>query len=152
MGKPAEDSAASSPREAVDIETAIRRRILAKDSRYQVAAYIFLYEALAYTQKKLGRDNPDLEPAQRHLTGQELLEGIRRYAHQLFGPLAPTVFRNWGVQSTSDFGEIVFNLVENDLLGKTDEDRREDFAIGFDFDTAFEGPPEPESEPEGEAE
>ena len=146
MSELTNDSAASAPQQAVDLETAIRRRILAKDARYQVAAYLFLYEALAYTQKKLGRDDPSLEPVARHLTGQELLEGIRRYAHQAFGPLAPTVFRSWGVRATADFGEIVFNLVENDLRGKTDEDRREDFAGGFDFDTAFEGPPEAEPE------
>ena len=73
---------------------------------------------------------------------QELIEGIRDYATELFGPLAPTVFRNWGLTATQDFGDIVFNLVENDLLNKTDADRREDFANGFDFDTAFDGPVE----------
>ena len=75
MGEHANESAASAPQEAVDLETAIRRRILPKDPRYQLAAYLFMYEALAYTQKKLGRDDPALEPAARHLTGQELLEG-----------------------------------------------------------------------------
>lgn len=146
MGKRAKKDPAPAPREAMDLETAIRRFVLPKDARYKIAAYLFLYEALAYTQKKLGRDNPALKPAERHLTGQELLEGIRGYAHQSFGPLAPVVFRSWGVNSTADFGEIVFNLVENDLLGKTEEDKREDFAEGFDFDTAFENPPKPEPE------
>jgi len=58
----------------------------------------------------------------------------------MFGPLAPTVFRSWRVRRTEDFGEIVFNLVERGLLGKTEKDAREDFAGGFDFDQAFEGP------------
>jgi uncharacterized repeat protein (TIGR04138 family) len=150
MGKRPGKSPAPAPREAMDLETAIRRLVLPKDARYKIAAYLFLYEALAYTQKKLGRDNPAMKPVERHLTGQELLEGIRSYAHQSFGPLAPTVFRSWGVNNTADFGEIVFNLVENDLLGKTDEDKRADFANGFDFDTAFEGPPESEPEADGD--
>ena len=58
----------------------------------------------------------------------------------MFGPLAPAVFRSWRVRRTEDFGEIVFNLVEHGLLGKTENDAREDFAGGFDFDQAFEGP------------
>ena len=126
--------------EPVDPETAIREQILPRDPRYEMAAYFFVYEALAYTQKALGRDGPDLTPAQRHVSGQELLNGIREYAAQMFGPLAPTVFRSWRVRRTEDFGEIVFNLVEHGLLGKTESDAREDFAGGFDFDTAFEGP------------
>ena len=123
----------------VDLETAIRERVLSRDSRYELPAYLFMYEALAYTQKALGRDGRNLAPAQRHVTGQELLNGIREYAGQMFGPLAPTVFRSWRVRSTEDFGEIVFNLVEQGLLGKTERDAREDFAGGFDFDHAFEG-------------
>ena len=126
--------------ELVDLETAIRREILSRDPGYELAAYLFIYEALAYTQKALGRDGASLTPAQRHVTGQELLNGIREYAAQMFGPLAPVVFRNWRVKRTEDFGEIVFNLVEHGLLGKTESDAREDFAGGFDFDRAFEGP------------
>ena len=131
---------AKSQKGSGDLETDIRERIIARDQRYQLPAYLFIYEALAFTQHLLGRDAPNLEPAERHVSGQELLDGIRRYAGKMFGPLAPTVFRNWGVQSTKDFGEIVFNLVENNLLGKTEGDRREDFANGFDMDTVFEEP------------
>ena len=127
-------------KEMVDLETAIRRNVLSKDRRYDVRAYLFIYEALAYTQKQLGRDDPNLEPPKRHVTGQELVAGIRQYAEHHFGPLAPTVFRNWGVTCTADFGKMVFNLVEGNLLGKTDEDQVADFADGFDFDTAFDGP------------
>lgn len=124
----------------MDLETAIRRKVLAHDTRFELAAYLFVFESLGFTQKFLGRDDPRLEPAQRHVTGQELLDGIHRLADQQFGALAPTVFRNWGLRSSADFGRIVFNLVENRLLGKTEGDRLEDFEGGFDFDTDFEGP------------
>jgi len=139
----AEEKAPQSPAAKpimLDPETAIRQQILARDPRYELAAYLFIYEALAYTQKALGREGANLAPAQRHVSGQELLNGIREYAAQMFGPLAPTVFRSWRVRRTEDFGEIVFNLVEHGLLGKTERDAREDFAGGFDFDQAFEGP------------
>ena len=124
----------------MDLDAAIREKVLSRDTRYELAAYFFIYEALAFTQKLLGRDDPKLDAAQRHVSGRELIEGIRQYAMQGFGPLAPTVFKSWGIRRTADFGEIVFNLVESDLLGKTDGDRREDFADGFDLDTAFEEP------------
>jgi len=140
MSEPDEKTgAAAGKAQPIDLETAVRERVLRRDHRYDLAAYLFIYEALAFTQRLLGRDDPDLEPARRHVTGRELLDGIRQYAARMFGPLAPTVFRSWGVHRTEDFGEIVFNLVESGLLARTDTDRREDFANGFDFDTAFEG-------------
>ena len=139
MSKENESQTSPPPDAPVDLETAIRRRVLPDDDRYDLAAYLFIYEALVFTQKRLQRDDANLETGKRHVSGQELLEGIREHATRMFGPLAPTVFRNWGLKSTSDFGEIVFNLVEHQLLGKTETDRREDFADGFDFDTAFEG-------------
>jgi len=127
-------------RTPADLEAEIREKVLPRDSRYELAAYLFIYEALAYTQERLGRSDRELEAAKRHVSGTELLDGIREYASKLFGPLAPTVFHRWGLAATEDFGEIVFNLVEHDLLGKTEGDKREDFAHGFDFDTAFEKP------------
>jgi len=125
---------------AADLEADIRQKVLSHDSRYELAAYLFIYEALAYTQEQLGRADPEMAAAKRHVSGPELLDGIKEYAGKLFGPLAPTVFHRWGLGKTEDFGEIVFSLVEHDLLGKTEGDKREDFAHGFDFDTAFEQP------------
>lgn len=126
--------------EPLDLHAAIHQRILANDQRYQINAYLFIYEALDYTQKAFGRNPASDDALERHVTGRELLEGIRRHAIEQFGPLAAAVFRNWGVNRTEDFGEIVFNLVEADLMGKTDSDTREDFANGYDFDQAFDVP------------
>ena len=124
----------------LDLEQAIRERVLSRDSRFSLPAYLFIYESLAFTQKQLGRDAPELDAGKRHVSGQELVAGIRAYSTGLFGPLAPAVFRNWGLRSSRDFGQIVFNLVEGDLLGKTEQDCIDDFADGFDFDTDFDGP------------
>jgi uncharacterized repeat protein (TIGR04138 family) len=76
----------------------------------------------------------------RHITGQELLDGIRQFALQQFGPMAVTVFEEWGVKNCRDFGDIVFNMVEISLLAKTDKDSRDDFQNGYDFTDAFRKP------------
>jgi uncharacterized repeat protein (TIGR04138 family) len=111
--------------------------IRARDNRYERDAYLFVREALDYTQKSIARGG---RGRQRHVTGQELLAGIRDYALEQFGPMAATVLEQWGIRSCSDFGEIVFNMVEIGLLAKTPEDSRADFAEGYDFFEAFRKP------------
>ena len=78
-----------------------------------------------------------------HLTGQQLLEGIRLFALDQYGPMARSVLEHWGIKNCRDFGNIVFNLVECQVLGKTEEDCPEDFDGGYDFKTAFDMPYEP---------
>lgn len=122
--------------------------ICGKDSRYDPEAYAFLRNALDFTNKLL---NKPTEGAGRHVTGQELLHGIKNFAIQEFGPMALTVLNTWGIRKTEDFGEIVFNLVETGKLGRTEQDKKEDFAGGYDFYEAFAKPfipaPQPDSLP-----
>jgi uncharacterized repeat protein (TIGR04138 family) len=113
-----------------------------KDSRYAPDAYLFVRQALDITVKMLER--PPEGPG-RHVSGTELLEGIRNFALQEFGPMTRTVLRSWGINATADFGEIVFNLVESGVLGRTDHDSKADFKDGYDFDEAFVHPFLPES-------
>lgn len=117
-------------------------KIQARDSRFHREAYLFVREALDHTQKHVGKDN---RGRIRHVSGQELLEGIRDYAQQQFGPMAMMVLEEWGVRSCQDFGEIVFNMVEINLLAKTERDSRSDFAQGYDFYEAFRRPYLPSS-------
>lgn len=105
-------------------------KILKKDNRYKPEAYQFVMSALNFTVKKFKKP--------RHVTGQELLQGIRHYALEQFGPMSKAVLEHWGVKCTEDFGEIVFGLVEVGLLGKTEEDRKEDFKNGYDFKATFD--------------
>jgi uncharacterized repeat protein (TIGR04138 family) len=112
--------------------------LLRRDRRYHRDAYFFIFEALRYAQEQLGlgrplSDDPDDE-LQRHVTGQQLCEAIRRYAVQQYGLMAKSVLNEWGVRSTSDFGEIVFNLIDIGQMKKTETDRREDFDEVFNFD------------------
>lgn len=133
----------------VSFEQALEQ-IRAKDPRYARNAYLFVREALDHTQKSVikptreGRGGRAEKPAEglpvRHVTGQELLEGIRVYALEQFGPMVLTVFEDWGVHKCADFGEIVFNMVEIGLLAKTEKDSRKDFQTGYDFDEAFRKP------------
>ncbi len=113
-------------------------KIVAKDSRYPREAYLFVREALDYTQRMIGK--PLRENEQRHVTGQQLLEGIRQFALQQYGPMAMTVLNEWAIHRCEDFGEIVFNMVENSLLAKTKEDSRADFATAYNFQDAFRKP------------
>ena len=111
--------------------------ILSRDMRYTRDAYTFVREALDFTQKLMVKEN---RGQIRHVSGQELLEGIRQFALQQFGPMTVTVFEEWGIRHCRDFGEIVFNMVETGLLAKTEHDRRDDFQNGYDFSEAFRKP------------
>jgi len=77
------------------------------------------------------------EGQERHVTGQEVLTGMRGHAQALFGPLAAQVWRSWGVRETLDWGRIVFLLVDGGLLNRQESDTIEDFRSGFDFDEVF---------------
>jgi uncharacterized repeat protein (TIGR04138 family) len=112
--------------------------ILAKDKRYHRDSYLFVREALDHTQKAVGKLTKGGHI--RHVSGQELLSGIREYALEQFGPMAITVFEEWGIRSCADFGEMVFVMVEHSLLAKTDKDTRADFESGYDFQEAFRKP------------
>jgi uncharacterized repeat protein (TIGR04138 family) len=112
-------------------------RILASDTRYRRGAYVFLREALDHTHKMLGKADGDLI---HHVTGGQLLEGIRQYAAQQFGPMAMTVLNEWGIQKCEDWGEIVFTMVEYSLLKTSEQDSRDDFKGGYDFFEAFRQP------------
>ena len=116
-------------------------RIVQADSRYSRDAYFFLREALDHTQKRASRaKKSSKEEFARHVSGSELLEGIRDYALAQFGPMAITVLGEWGVTKCEDFGELVFNMVDHRILGKTDNDSREDFKAAYAFDEAFVKP------------
>jgi uncharacterized repeat protein (TIGR04138 family) len=116
--------------------------IVRKDPRYAYEAYEFVFHALAHTQKRLNREPPENAPrpegeTRYHVSGPELLDGIRDLALREFGLMARTVFRRWGIERTGDFGDIVFNLIEAELMSKTDGDSRADFHDVYDLDQAL---------------
>lgn len=114
--------------------------IVRRDPRYAFEAYEFVHAALAHTQRMLGRVPPLEGAGERdyHVSGPQLLEGVRDLALREFGLMARTVFRAWGVNSTADIGEIVFNLIAANLMSKTAEDCREDFRDVYDLDQVLE--------------
>ena len=113
-------------------------QIVAKDPRYHRESYFFVREALDHTRKLIARTPRKSDV--RHVTGQELLNGIREHALHQFGPMTLTVFEAWGIHRCEDFGEIVFNMVETKLLAKTEQDSRDDFKEGYHFDDVFRKP------------
>lgn len=111
--------------------------ILAQDPRYDREAYIFLRDALDFTikQQKKNKEEPT-----RHVTPEQLLDGVRNYALKEFGPMVPTVFDYWRISHCQDVGEIVFNLIRSGVFGKTDSDSIEQFKKGYSFHAAFVEP------------
>ncbi len=114
--------------------------ICREDTRYDKRAYLFVRQSLASTVSNLKKSDPDRVRLSPHVSGRELLEGLRDYALEQFGPMAKTVLASWGVHRCGDFGNIVFSLIEYNIFSKTDKDRREDFADIYDFDEAFVKP------------
>ena len=109
-----------------------------RDPRYPYEAYEFVFAALAHTQKALGRvpggEAGEEAEAANHVSGPELLRGARDFALREFGLMARTVFRRWGINRTDDFGEIIFNLIDANLMSKTPQDSRADFHAVYDLD------------------
>ena len=138
-------------------------RLLERDGRYSLDAYLFVLEALSFAQETLGLGQEpaaeEIEPlrgddpgprgktrsrprrerrqAERHVSGQELCEAARQYGQQQYGYLAPTVLATWGIRRTDDIGQIVFNMIEIGQMRKTRKDRKEDFFDVYDFQDAF---------------
>ncbi|MCK5580686.1 MAG: hypothetical protein KAJ18_05370 [Candidatus Omnitrophica bacterium] len=108
----------------------ILEEICEKDTRYTEDAYEFVLDALSFAQKKYKRT--------KHVTGKELLEGTKVLLMDRFGPMTLTVLKHWGINSTEDFGNIVFNLVEQKVLSKTEDDSIESFRNAYDFDIVFD--------------
>lgn len=136
----------SSVEESAQDFNEVVKTIRRDDPRYAQGAYYFLRHALDYTFKKMHKQGRLANT--HHVTGQQLLEGVRDYALEQYGPLAREVLEQWGITCCRDFGNIVFNLVECHVLGKTEEDKPEDFDGVFDFDEAFEQPFRPSWRPE----
>jgi uncharacterized repeat protein (TIGR04138 family) len=104
---------------------------------YPPEAYDFVQQGLSFTVGNVHGDVPKPR-ASRHVSGQQLCEGIRAFALNQYGMLAGTVLRLWNINTTLDFGRIVFALIEAGQMQKTDDDNVDDFRDVFDFKTAFE--------------
>lgn len=117
--------------------------------KYHPDAYRFVDQALRYTQRRLGRtldtieseaaeQDADFDEESAHISGPELLDGIRELAIQEFGLLTIPVLRSWGIRTTDDFGRIVFDFIERGAMRKTERDQLSDFFDVYDFEEAFD--------------
>ncbi len=104
-------------------------QICLKDKRYHPDSYEFVLQSLTFTQNEFKKNS--------HVSGKELLEGIRKFALEQYGSMARIVLQHWGINQTSDFGNIVFNMIEGKLLSKTEDDTKHDFEDVYDFKAAF---------------
>jgi uncharacterized repeat protein (TIGR04138 family) len=111
--------------------------ILKRDKRFDAHAYFFLKDALDFTLKRVAEGNGGQA---RHVSGPELLDGFRDFALEQFGPMASTLMIEWGVRKCQDVGDMVFLLIEEQVFGRQESDRREDFSGSFDLEEALVTP------------
>lgn len=111
-------------------------QVLREDGRYPLEAVEFIREGLNYTVHHF---HGDLAPDERrHVSGHQLCEGLRELALQKWGLMARSILEHWNITTTRDFGEIVFLLVDNDLMQKEPSDSIEDFDHVYEFSEAFD--------------
>lgn len=125
--------------EAVNAKPIDWKRMTAAAGPYPVEAFQFVREGLSFTSQRIHQGIENLTEAERHISGQQLCIGLRDFAIQQYGLLAPTVLRHWNVHRTDDLGRIVFAMIDEGMMSKTDDDTIEDFRAVFDFEEAFNG-------------
>lgn len=125
------------PKQTPPQEVKTLEEVVAELDRYPIEAFLFLQEGLNFAVQQFhGQQNADGTP--RHVSGQQLCQGLRDFALNRWGRLARTVLRRWGINSTYDFGRIVFALISAKMLDKTEQDEIDDFRDVYDFRAAFE--------------
>jgi uncharacterized repeat protein (TIGR04138 family) len=122
-------------------------QVVEECGRYPVEAFEFVRHGLNHTVQKIHGDTRSKAEVACHVSGQQLCWGLRNYAVEKYGLLAETVLAHWGIVRTGDFGRIVFTMVDNKLMQKTDDDDVRDFHNVFDFATAFSPPQRPVTSP-----
>ena len=100
-----------------------------RDSRYRIGGYGFLLNGMEFYLATIGE--------KRHVTGQELSTGLLIFAKKQFGPLAQSVLRYWGITTTGDLGNIVYNMIDIGILSKQPDDSIEHFFDVEDFNEFF---------------
>jgi uncharacterized repeat protein (TIGR04138 family) len=113
------------------------KRVQKAAGPYPIEAFSFVREGLTFTAEQMHEHPEALAERDRHITGQQLCLGLRDFAIERYGLLAPVVLRHWHVLRTEDFGRIVFAMIQEGLMSRTDEDSVEDFRAVYDFDEAF---------------
>ena len=111
--------------------------IIRREGRYDAHAYFFLKDSLDFTLKRVMEETGGKG---RHVSGKELLEGFRDLALEQFGPMAATLMDEWGVMECRDVGNMVFLLIEEQVFGRQESDKPEDFDSAFDFRKALREP------------
>ena len=110
-------------------------------SVYPPEAFEFVREGLEYTVHAIHGPQSDLTDGEdRHVNGRQLSLGLRDHAIRRFGLMTHSVLAYWNIHRSDDFGRIVYAMIEQSLLSRTDRDRQEDFYGVFDFEEAFSGP------------
>ena len=123
------------------------KEIMDRAGGYSPACFEFIRDGLAHTVEMVHGNPADqsmlelgLVEDSRHVCGRELCIGMRDYAIERYGMLAKSVLNKWGIHQTIDFGNIIFAMVDAELMRVTEEDSIEDFDDVYEFDDVFSDP------------
>lgn len=116
------------------------QHFLIEDPRYPIEAYLFIRDGFEYVMKQIAEEKQTDTLPRMHLTGAQLSKGLKDFALDEFGPMAAFTLGEWNIRSTSDFGELVYNLIKMGIFSKTKDDRREDFDNVFDLEAELRSP------------
>jgi uncharacterized repeat protein (TIGR04138 family) len=101
-----------------------------ESGRFRPDAFFLILKTLEIAQRRRGVPG--------HISGRTLLEQLRDIVSREYGPMALTVLHHLGLYRSEDVGELVFLMVEKELLRKREEDSLDDFTGVFDFEESFE--------------
>jgi uncharacterized repeat protein (TIGR04138 family) len=93
-------------------------QIVQKQGKYPAAAYVMIYNTLHWLQEK-GQEG--------HIAGPDLARAVFFYTIDTCGFLAKTVWQQLKLERSEDIGEMVYHLVDANLIGKVPTDNQSDF-------------------------
>ena len=112
-------------------------RVMNAAGPYPLEAFSFVREGLSFTAERVHAVPREGSEMDRHISGQQLCMGLRDYAIDRYGLMAPVVLGHWHIKRTDDFGRIVFAMIKEGLMSKTEDDTLDDFRAVYDFGDAF---------------
>ena len=127
------------PEEQLDII----RKICEEDDTFPPMAYCFVRDSVHKALDnivKAKRHNIFADDDPPDIKGADLCRFFRDTLINRFGPSAIDVLDTWNIKRTSDFGKIIYQLIDVKILGKSENDSIEDFDDVYDFTEAFAMP------------
>ena len=114
----------------IDPEIEQRLKAVVTQTGYPLESLLFVLNGLS---------NFDAQ-TNTHIDGAKLCWRLHDLTMRTYGSHARAQLAQWRIHTTLDFGNIVFGLIEQGLIGASETDRLEDFRNVFEFENQFKKP------------